>query len=55
MQTIIDIELRFTKAAKLLDLLDQNGFEVISLFGDLNKTPITEVSKNIIVLAKLRN
>ena len=53
-QTITDIELRFIEAEKLLKLLDKNGFEIISLFGDLNKTPFTEVSKNIIVLAKLK-
>lgn len=53
-QTITNIELRFVEVGQLLDLLDGNGFEIISLFGDLNKAPFTEMSKNIIVIAKLK-
>jgi 2-polyprenyl-3-methyl-5-hydroxy-6-metoxy-1,4-benzoquinol methylase len=53
-QTTTDIELRFTKSEKILDLLNKNGFEVISLFGDFNKSPFIETSEHIIVLAKLK-
>lgn len=52
-ETITKIELRFTSAQEIRTLLEKAGLQIIELYGDVDKSPLTEKSPSIIVYCKL--
>ena len=52
--TMTETTLRFTLVEELISLLEESGFEVIQLYGDLNKTPYQKESPAIIPLCRAR-
>lgn len=44
------IQLRYVTQEQLTDLLDENGFKNINLYGDFSKRPLDEKSQKIVVV-----
>lgn len=53
-ETHSEVYLKFTTAEKLIILLEENGFEIIHLYGNIDKGPFSKQSPAIFFLCRLR-
>jgi SAM-dependent methyltransferase len=53
-ESLSELTLRFTDLTTIQSRLDACGLEIISVFGDWNKTPYSKESENIIIKASIK-
>lgn len=54
-ETLTEIELRFTPIQAIKEVLASAGLEIVHLYGDANKTPLSDTSSSIYIACKLRD
>lgn len=53
-ETICNIKLRFTYCEDLCKALNECGFEIVEIYGDIDKSPYQKTSPSIIPVCKLK-
>lgn len=54
-ETVTKVKLKYTGFVKLMDLLREEGLQIVNVYGDYQKSAYTPDSKSIIVICSLDN